>query len=132
VAVLRGIVRWARICPSTLIDSPSRIRQVTSPGPWTFYQYRYGFSHVVCDADGRIIASSVMAKDGLVSADATPRVGIASSLGNAPKIAKSAVEACEERAAIILADWNPSRRSPRPAHCGHRELSISTRRVGSA
>jgi len=98
VAVLRGIVRWARICPSTLIDSPSRIRQVTSPGPWTFYQYRYGFSHVVCDADGRIIASSVMAKDGPVSADATPRVGIASRLGNAPEIAKSAVEACEERA----------------------------------
>ena len=32
-----------------------------SPGPGCFHQYCYGFAHVVCDADGRIIASSVVA-----------------------------------------------------------------------
>ncbi len=87
-----------------------------SPGPWVFHQYRYGFSHVVCDADGRIIASSAMAKDGPVMASAPMLLHalaqIASGLGNAPEIAKSAIEACEERVAIILTDWNPSRRAP--------------------
>ncbi len=91
-----------------------------SPGPWTFYQYRYGFSHVVCDADGRIIASSVMAKDGPVMASAPMLLHALAQigLGNAPEIAKSAIEACEERAAIILADWSASRRAPRPRIVG--------------
>jgi len=35
-----------------------------SPGHWSFHQYLYGFSHVIFDADGRIIASSVVAGDG--------------------------------------------------------------------
>jgi len=35
-----------------------------------FHLYRYGFSHVICDADGRIIASSIMKGDGPVMASA--------------------------------------------------------------
>jgi len=82
-----------------------------------FHQYRYGFSHVICDADGRIIASSIMKGDGPVMASAPMLLHalaqIASGLSNAPEIAKSAIEACDERVAIILSDWNPSRRPPR-------------------
>jgi len=38
---------------------------------------------------------------------------IAFGLGNAPEIAKSAIEECGEREAIILADWDSSRPAPR-------------------
>jgi len=39
-----------------------------------FHQYRYGFSYVICDADGRIIASSIMKGDGPVMASASIRL----------------------------------------------------------
>ena len=88
-----------------------------SPGPWTFYQYRYGFSHVICDADGRIIASSIMKGDGPVMASAPMLLHalarIASGEGPAPELATRALEECGEREAIILADWNPARRPPK-------------------
>jgi len=71
-----------------------------------FHQYRYGFSHVICDADGRIIASSIMKGDGPVMASAPMLLHvlarIASGEGPAPELATRALEECGEREAIIL------------------------------
>jgi len=88
-----------------------------SPGPWRFHQYCYGFSHVICDADGRIIASSVVAGDGPLMA-AGPTLlhalkRIAAIEGPAHELAARAVEDFGEREGFVLADWNPYRPRPR-------------------
>jgi hypothetical protein len=88
-----------------------------SPGPWRFHQYLYGFSHVICDADGRIIASSVIAHDGPLMAAAPALLHalrqIAAIEGPAQDIAARTVEDFGEREGFILADWDPHRPRPR-------------------
>ena len=87
-----------------------------SAGPWSFHQYLYGFSHVICDADGRIIASSVVAAHGPLMA-AGPTLlhalrRVAAIEGPGQEIAARAVEDFGEREGFLLSDWDPHR--PRP------------------
>lgn len=88
-----------------------------SVGPWSFHQYLYGFSHVICDADGRIIASSVVANDGPLMAAAPTLLHalkrIAAIEGPAQEIAARAIEDFGEREGVVLSDWNPDRPRPR-------------------
>ena len=88
-----------------------------SSGPWCFHQYCYGFSHVICDADGRIIASSVVAGDGpLMAAGPTLLYAlrrIAAIEGPAQELAARTVEDFGEREGFVLSDWNPYRPRPR-------------------
>jgi hypothetical protein len=88
-----------------------------SPGPWSFHQYRYGFSHVICDADGRIIASSVNVNAGPLLA-AGPALlyalrQIAAVEGPGQDIAARAFEDFGEREGFLLSDWDPYRPRPR-------------------
>jgi len=88
-----------------------------SPGPWCFHQYCYGFSHVICDAEGRIIASSVVANDGPLVA-AGPALlralrQIAEIESPAQDIAARAIEDFGEREGFVLAEWDSHRPRPR-------------------
>jgi len=88
-----------------------------SPGPWSFHQYLYGFSHVITDVDGRIIASSVNVHTGPLMA-AGPTLlhalrQVAAIEGPAQDIAARAVEDFGEREGFVLSDWNPYRPRPR-------------------
>jgi hypothetical protein len=88
-----------------------------TPGPRTFHQYRYGFAHVICDTDGRIIASSVNVQAGPLMA-AGPALllaltRIAGIEGEGREVAQRAIEDFGEREAMILADWDPHRSRPR-------------------
>lgn len=47
-----------------------------SPAPWRFHKPMYSFSHVLVDADGRILTSNVRIDDGRLMATAPAMLAI--------------------------------------------------------
>jgi len=82
-----------------------------------FHQYMYGFTHVICNAAGSIIAASVNKSVGPLMAAAPTLLHelerIAAGEEPAREIAQSAVESFIEREGMALADWDPHRGRPR-------------------
>jgi len=92
-----------------------------NPGPWRFYVRRYGLRHVVTDANGSMMASSVPIGAGpLLAAGpellaALQRVAELVPVGSpAHNVAVNALEQFAEREGMTLADWQPVTTHPHP------------------
>ena len=86
-----------------------------NPGPWRFYVRRYGLVHVIVDANGSPIASSVPIGSGPLLAagpellTALQRVAELVPEGlPAHNVAVDALERFAEREGMTLADWQPA------------------------
>ena len=91
-----------------------------NPGPWQFHVRRYGLVHVVVDANGSPMASSVPIGSGPLLAagpellTALQRVAELAPAGSpAHTVAVDALEQFAEREGMTLADWQPLT-APRP------------------
>ena len=83
-------------------------------GPWRFYVRRYGLVHVIADANGEPMASSVPIGSGPLLAagpellTALQRVAELAPAGSpAHTVAVDALERFAEREGLTLADWQP-------------------------
>ena len=88
--------------------------KASNPGPWQFHVRRYGLGHVVTDANGSMMASSVPIGAGpLLAAGpellaALQRVAELVPAGSpAHNVAVDALEQFAEREGMTLADWQP-------------------------
>ena len=91
-----------------------------NPGPWRFYVRRYGLAHVIADANGSPMASSVPIGSGPLLAagpellTALARIAALVPAGSpAHNVAVDALEQFAEREGMMLADWHPVT-APRP------------------
>ena len=94
-----------------------------NPGPWKFHVRRYGLGHVVMDADGSMLASSVPIGAGpLLAAGpellaALQRVAELVPVGSpAHNVAVDALEQFAEREGMTLGDWQPITTAPLRLH----------------
>ena len=100
----------------------ARSHKARNPGPWRFYVRRYGVVHVIADANGSPIASSVPIGSGPLLAagpellTALQRVAELVPVGSpAHNVAVNALERFAEQEGITLADWQPALAlQPRP------------------
>ncbi|MEJ7669496.1 MAG: hypothetical protein WKH97_12320 [Casimicrobiaceae bacterium] len=96
------------------MDAPHDRMKSRNPGPWRFYVRRYGLVHVIADANGSPMASSVpIGSDPLLAAgpellSALQRVAELAPAGSpAHTVAVDALEQFVEREGMTLADWQP-------------------------
>ena len=109
------MIAAARLLYVPCIETPHDRLTRRNPGLWTFYVRRYGLAHVVVDANGEPIASSVPAGCGpLLAAGpellaALARVAQLTPAGSpAHEVAVDAFERFGEGEGIALADWKPA------------------------
>jgi len=96
------------------MDAPHDRMKRRNPGPWRFYVRRYGLVHVIADANGSPMASSVPIGAGPLLAagpellTALQRVTELVPIGSpAHTVAVDALEQFFDREGMTLADWLP-------------------------
>jgi len=115
------------------METPHDRMKASNPGPWQFHVRRYGLGHVVTDANGSVMASSVPIGAGpLLAAGpellaALRRVADLAPVGSpAHTVAVDALEQFAEREGMTLADWQPATTQPQPLRRQLRIAGVAT------
>ncbi len=114
------------------MDVADRMKR-RNPGPWRFYVRRYGLVHVIADANGAPMATSVPIGSGPLLAagpellTALQRIAELAPVGSpVHDVAINAMEQFAEREGMTLADWQPATMHSEPLRPRLRIAGVAT------